>query len=108
MDCGEDTALVCRPGIETSIDSAPVAKPSPDSTEAPNGRRRSKRRIKTAAIPDDVSHTRGSARLLRARGAEAGRTTESTNAIGNNERASLPRGRERDAGSRPRKTPVTQ
>ncbi|XP_028285122.1 E3 ubiquitin-protein ligase ZFP91-like isoform X2 [Parambassis ranga] len=109
MDCGEDAVLVSRPVIDTSIDSAPAAKPSPDSTEAPNGRRRSERRIKTAATPGDVPpYTGFSARLLRARGAGGDRTTESTNAISKIERASLPRGRGRDAGSRARNTPVTQ
>lgn len=109
MDSEEDEVSSTRPGTETTGDSTEAAKPSPDSTEPSIGRRGSKRRMKTAVISpesgDSRSGTGGPVRVLRARVAGAGGTSESKNAPC---KKKTHRGRGRPAGSRSKNTPVTQ
>ncbi|KAM7377356.1 hypothetical protein PAMA_013918 [Pampus argenteus] len=114
MDLGEDEVSGTRPGTEktgdTGVRRTEAPKPSPDSTEPSSGRRGSKRRVKTAVTSldsgDSRSDTGGHVRVLRARGAVAGRTSESKIATCQKKPASLQRGRGRPAGSRCKNAPV--
>ncbi|XP_044197592.1 E3 ubiquitin-protein ligase ZFP91-like [Thunnus albacares] len=114
MDSGEDEVSGTRPGTEetgdTGVRPTEAANPSPDSTEPSSGRRGSKRRVKTAVSSldsgDSRSDTGGSVRVLRARGAVAGRTDESKSATHQKKPTSVQRGRGRPAGSRSKNAPV--
>lgn len=114
MDSEEDkvSSNVTRPEIETTGDSTEAASPSPDLTESSSGRRGSKRRMKTAVTSPDSgdcrSETGGPTRVLRVRGAKAGRTSESKNAPCMKKQTSLHRGRGRPAGRRTKNTPAMQ
>ncbi|KAM7366235.1 hypothetical protein PAMP_015689 [Pampus punctatissimus] len=114
MDVGEDEVSGTRPGTEktgdTGVRRTEAPKPSPDSTEPSSGRRGSKRRVKTVVTSLDSSDSRsdtgGHVRVLRARGAVAGRTSESKSATCQKKPASLHRGRGRPSGSRCKNAPV--
>lgn len=112
MDSEEEdvSGNVSRPGTEITGDSTEASKPSPDSSEPTGGRRGSKRLVKPVTSPD-CSDSLPGVRVLRARGAGAGRTnvSESKNATCKQKPARVHRGgRGRSAGSRSRNTPVMQ
>ncbi|XP_047428767.1 E3 ubiquitin-protein ligase ZFP91-like [Mugil cephalus] len=82
MEFGGDGVLGVRLATEGNADSTAAAETSPDSTEPTSGRRRSERRVKAAVTPGRPGDSRGPnarapVRVLRARGADAGRATES-------------------------------
>ncbi|TMS02098.1 hypothetical protein E3U43_007638 [Larimichthys crocea] len=101
MDSEEDELS----NTETTGDTAEAAKTSPASTERSSGRRGSKRRMKTAVISAD---SRGSVRVLRSRGAAAGRASESKDDACKKKPTIVQRGRGRPAGSRSKNTPAVQ
>ncbi|XP_042368719.1 serendipity locus protein H-1-like isoform X2 [Plectropomus leopardus] len=111
MDLEEDevSSKATRPETEITADLKEAAKPSPDWTEPSSGRRGSKRRAKTAVTSPDYSDSRSGVRVLRARGAGAGKTIESKDVTRKQKPTSLHSGgRGRPAGSRSRSTPVMQ
>ncbi|TDG99746.1 hypothetical protein EPR50_G00197550 [Perca flavescens] len=118
MDSEVDEVSGTRPGIEITGDSTEATKPSPDSTEPSSGRRGSKRLVKAAVTTPDSGDSQSGVRVLRARGAEAGRTNvnESKNATNESKNATqckrkptiMLRGRGRPAGSRSKNTPAMQ
>ncbi|XP_069579903.1 E3 ubiquitin-protein ligase ZFP91-like [Brachyistius frenatus] len=112
MDSGEDGAMSIRPGTETTADSTAAANPSPDSTEPSSGRRGSTRRIKAAVPSPDSGDSRSSAgapvRVLRARGAAAGRTSESKSDTCKKKPASVHRGNGKPAGPLAKHKPIRQ
>ncbi|XP_037336512.2 E3 ubiquitin-protein ligase ZFP91-like isoform X2 [Pungitius pungitius] len=108
MNSEEDDVSGVRPGIETTGESTEAAKPSPQPSEPSSRRRGSKRLAKTTATSLGSSGSVPTFRVLRARGAAAGRSA----GIHSQNAASTPtpdvksthRGRGRPAGSRSKNT----
>nr|XP_046237135.1 E3 ubiquitin-protein ligase ZFP91-like [Scatophagus argus] len=109
MTSEEDEISGSRPRTETTGAATEAAKPSTDSTDPSSRRRGSTRRITRAVVSGESrARTECPVRVLRARGAGAGRISESKNDTCKIKPPSLHRGRGRPVGSRCKDTPGVQ